>query len=184
MCGAPSMGCRPVYTGCINREAPSTVPTPLGSARPAHTRTRFFMSWCGGRAAEAERGREMRLDKGDHRSLVLWATDCAEHVLPYFEEKYPKDDRPRKAVEAGRAWVRGEIALSEARAAAFAAHAAARDADQAAARAAARAAGHAAATAHVAGHAGHAATTKERDWQYRHLPKHLRPVAFPARGNS
>jgi len=26
----------------------------------------------------------MRLDKGDHRSLVLWATDCAEHVLPYF----------------------------------------------------------------------------------------------------
>ena len=36
----------------------------------------------------------MRLDKGDHRSLALWATDCAEHVLPYFEEKYPKDDRP------------------------------------------------------------------------------------------
>jgi len=98
-----------------------------------------------------------RLDVQDHRSLVLWATDCAEHVLPYFEEKYPKDDRPRKAVEAGRAWVRGEIALSEARAAAFAAHAAARDADQPAARAAARAAGHAAATAHIAGHAGHAA---------------------------
>ena len=142
----------------------------------------------------------MRLDKGDHRSLALWAADCAEHVLPYFEEKYPKDDRPRKAVEAGRAWVRGEIALSEARAAALAAHAAACDADQAAARAAARAAGHAAATAHVAGHAGHAATyaltaatyavptdaaatTKERDWQYRHLPKHLRPVAFPAQAH-
>src|SRR5450830_1092615 len=149
------------------------------------------MSWCGGRAAEAERGREMRLDKGDHRSLVLWATDCAEHVLPYFEEKYPKDDRPRKTIEAARAWVRGELALSEARAAADAARAAARDA------------GHAAATAHVAGHAGHAATyavtaaayaavpsdaaaatTKERDWQCQHLPKHLRPVAFPARGNS
>lgn len=145
----------------------------------------------------------MRLDKGDHRSLALWAADCAEHVLPYFEEKYPKDDRPRKAVEAGRAWVRGEIALSEARAAAFAAHAAARDADQAAARAAARASGHAAATAHVAGHAGHAATcavtavtcaavptdaaaatAKERDWQYRHLPKHLRSVVFPAQGAS
>jgi len=141
-----------------------------------------LMSLCGGRAAEAEREREMRLDKGDHRSLVLWAADCAEHVLPYFEEKHPKDDRPRKAVEAGRAWVRGEIALSEARAAAFAAHAAA--------------------TAHAAGHAGHAAAyavtaatsaavpakaaaaaAKERDWQYRHLPKHLRPAAFPARGN-
>lgn len=105
--------------------------------------------------------------------MVLWATDCAEHVLPYFEEKYPKDDRPRNALEAGRAWVRGEIATNEARAAA---------------------------TAHVAGHAAHAAnyavtaarspdaavpidSAKERDWQYRRLPKHLRPVAFPARGN-
>ena len=152
----------------------------------------------------------MRLDKEGHRSLMLWAADCAEHVLPYFEEKYPEDDRPRKAIEAGRAWVRGEIRVGEARAAAVAAHAAARDADEGAARAAARAAGHAAATAHVAAHAGHAATyavtaatyavtvatyaavptaaaaatTKERDWQYRHLPKHLRPVAFPARGNS
>jgi hypothetical protein len=146
------------------------------------------------------RGREVKLDKQDHRSLVLWATDCAEHVLPYFEEKYPNDSRPRKAVEAGRAWVRGEIAMSEARTAAFAAHAAARAAaDHAAARAAARAAGHAAATAHVADHAGHAATyaltatsaalpidtteaqTHERDWQYQRLPSHLRPIMFPDR---
>jgi len=159
------------------------------------------MSWRGGRAAEAERDREMGLDKADHRTLALWAADCAEHVLPYFEEKYPKDDRPRKAVEAGRAWVRDEIACGEARAAAVSAHAAARDADEGAARAAARAAGHAAATAHMAGHARHAAAyavtavtyaadattaaAKERDWQYLHLPKHLRPaVAFPARGRS
>ena len=85
----------------------------------------------------------MGLDKRDHRSLVLWATDCAERALPYFEETYPKDNRPRNAVEAGRAWVRGEIATSEARAAAFAAHAAA------------RAAGHA---AHAASYAVTAAT--------------------------
>jgi hypothetical protein len=148
------------------------------------------------RAAEAEREREMRLDKRDHSSLVLWATDCAEPVLPYFEEEYPKDGRPRNAVEAGRAWVRGEIALSKAREAAFAAHAAARDADGSAACATARAAGHAAATAHVASHAAHAANyavtaarspdaavptdsaaVKERDWQYRRLPNHLRPMA-------
>lgn len=95
----------------------------------------------------------MRLDKRDHGSLVLWAADCAEHVLPYFEEKHPKDDRPRNALEAGRCWFRGEISTSEARAAAFAAHAAARDADGGAARAAA----HAAATAHVGTHAAHAA---------------------------
>ncbi len=135
----------------------------------------------------------MRLDKRDHGSLVLWAADCAEHVLPYFEEKYPKDNRPRNALEAGRWWFRGEISTSEARAAAFAL----RDADGGAARAAARAAAHAAATVHVGTHAAHAAnyavtataaadptdstaaTAKVRDWQYRRLPKHLRPVAFP-----
>ena len=43
------------------------------------------------------------LDKQHQKSLALWAADCAEHVLQYFEEKYPKDDRPRKAIEAGRA---------------------------------------------------------------------------------
>ncbi len=61
--------------------------------------------------------------------MVLWATECAEHVLPYVEENYPSDNRPRKALEVGRAWVRGEVAVSEVRAAALAAHTAARDAD-------------------------------------------------------
>jgi len=96
--------------------------------------------------------------KQDHKSQVLWAAECAERVLHYFEKEYPRDDRPRKAIEAARAWVRGEIKVGEARAAAIAAHAAARDAENPAARAAARAAGHAAATVHVAGHAPHAAS--------------------------
>ena len=114
-------------------------------------------------------------DKTDHRTLAIWATDGAEHVLSYFEERYPKDDRPRKAIEAGRAWVRGEISVGDARSAALAAHAAARVAEDGSPRAAARAAGHAAATAHMAGHAVHAAdyaanaNAKERDWQYQHL---------------
>ena len=150
-----------------------------------------------------------RLDAQGHRSLALWAADCAEHVLSYFEEKYPDDNRPRNAIETGRAWVHGEIAVSEARAAAVAAHAAARDADEAAARVAARAAGHAAATAHMPAHACHAvayavkavayavkavayaaapsddaaATATEHDWQYQRLPEHLQPVVFPDRGN-
>lgn len=55
---------------------------------------------------------------------MFWATNCAEHLLPAFKEKQPKDDRPRKAVEAGHAWVRGKIAMGEARAAVFVAHAA------------------------------------------------------------
>jgi hypothetical protein len=134
-----------------------------------------------------------RLDEQDHRLLTIWASDCAEHVLPYFEEMYPEDDRPRKAIEAARAWVRGDLPMVDARKAAFASHAAAREADNAAAQAAARAAGHAAATAHVADHARHAATyavkaateiagdatAVESDWQYQRLPEHLRSVAFP-----
>ena len=59
-----------------------------------------------------------QLDKQDQRLLAFWAADCAEHVLPYFEENYPEDDRPRKAIEAGRAWARGEIACGQTRAAA------------------------------------------------------------------
>ena len=69
-------------------------------------------------------------NKIDHKTLTIWATDCAEHVLSYFEEKYPRDNRPRKAVEAGCAWVRGEISVNEARSTAFAAHDAARDAEK------------------------------------------------------
>jgi hypothetical protein len=78
----------------------------------------------------------------------LFAADCAERVLPLFEDKYPQDDRPRKAIEAARAYARGEIrdaARDAAWAAAWdaagvAAWAAARAAARNAARAAARAA--------------------------------------------
>jgi len=103
----------------------------------------------------------------DRRAQAARAADCAERVLPYFEEAFPDDDRPRKAIEAARTWARGEIRVSEARTAALAAHAAAactatrgagRDAAKySSACAAARAAGHAAATAHMVGHALHAA---------------------------
>jgi hypothetical protein len=150
-------------------------------------------------------GRRPRLDESDRRSLVRWAADCAEHVLLFFEERHPEDGRPRTAVEAGRAWARGELAIAEVRAAASAAHAAARTAADAASHAAARAAGHAAAAAHVVGHAAHAATyaataaavavedapgssvdapdaatARECAWQLQQLPEHLRPVIFPA----
>ena len=128
--------------------------------------------------------------KLDQKLLALWAADCAEHVLLFFEKKHPQDDRPRKAIAAARAWARGEIACGAARSAAVATHAAARAADEVAARAGARAAGHAAGTAHMAGHARHAAayaikaviatgTASERNWQRRRLPKHLCAKVFP-----
>ncbi|OEO28134.1 hypothetical protein VW23_006245 [Devosia insulae DS-56] len=126
----------------------------------------------------------MRYSDADHRLLASWAADCAEHVLERFERDCPDDPRPREAIAAARAWVRGELPMVEARAAAFAAHAAARTASDATAVAAARAAGHAAATAHVASHAPHAAryarkaagAAAEMDWQRESLPEHLHAV--------
>ena len=126
----------------------------------------------------------------DHRILAIWAADCAERALPYFERRSPEDDRPRKAIEAIRAWARtGVFKMADVRGTSLAAHAAAREVEEDdAARSAARAAGQAMATAHVPRHSiaaaiyaatavrdatppsdAEAATEKERDWQYRHL---------------
>jgi hypothetical protein len=92
-----------------------------------------------------------KLTDSDHQLLALWAAECAEHVLRHFEAVRPSDPRPRFAIEQARAWARGEIAMSQARAAAGHAMAAAR-ALSGAARHAAFAAGQAAAVAHVAAH--------------------------------
>ena len=82
------------------------------------------------------------------RLARLFAADCAEWVLPLFEQARPGDTRPREAITAARAFARGEIGAAvwaAARAAARdavwdAAKAAAWDAAGAAAEAAARAA--------------------------------------------
>ena len=87
----------------------------------------------------------------DHRLLALWAASCAEHVLDRFESVRPGDPRPRHAIEKTRAWARGEVSMSQARAAGGHAMAAARDLSGAA-RHAAYAAGQAAVVAHVAAH--------------------------------
>lgn len=133
----------------------------------------------------------MTFDRQDHRLLALWAADCAEHVLEQFERHHPNDHRPRNAVKAVRAWERGELAMSDARKAAFASHAAAREVEEAEAKAVARSAGHAAATTHVATHAPHASayaikalagTTlaeEERKWQCKRLVDHLRTSTLP-----
>ena len=91
------------------------------------------------------------LTDSDHRLLALWAAACAAHVLHLFESVRPSDPRPRQAIEQARAWARGEITMSQARAAGGHAMAAARDLSGAA-RHAAYAAGQAAVVAHVAAH--------------------------------
>jgi hypothetical protein len=136
------------------------------------------------------------LEDPPHRLLAAWAADCAEHVLDFFTSQYPDDNRPHFAIEQARAWSRGEISMTQAREAAYAAHDAARAASGAA-REAARAAGHAVATAHMADHelgaaayairAVRAASPAERrdeagrmecQWQREQLPEAIRALVL------
>jgi len=136
------------------------------------------------------------LTDSDHQLLALWAAACAEHVLHRFEKAQPSDPRPRQAIEQARAWVRGEITMSQARAAGGHAMAAARNL-RGAARHAAYAAGQAAVVAHVAAHelgaaayaikaaraaapqgAGERAGRLECRWQRGQLPQAIRQLVL------
>ena len=135
------------------------------------------------------------LEDDDHHRLGVWAADCAEHVLHLFEEARPKDDRPRRAIDLGRAWARGEVTWWDARTAGGHANAAARGLTGAA-RHAAYAAGQAAAVGHVAAHelgaaayairAVQAAAEDEREaagrsecqWQRARLPAEIRDLVL------
>jgi hypothetical protein len=136
------------------------------------------------------------LTDSDHHLLALWAASCAEHVLDWFELIRPDDPRPRKAIEQARAWARGEITMSQARAAGGHAMAAARDLSGPA-RHAAYAAGQAAVVAHLAAHElgaaayaikaaraaapegeGESAGKLECRWQRDHLPEAIRELVL------
>jgi hypothetical protein len=132
------------------------------------------------------------LTDSDHHLLALWSASCAEHVLRLFESAQPEDPRPREAIEAARAWVRGEITMMQARAAGGHAMGAARDL-RGAARHAAYAAGQAGAVAHVAAHelgaaayaikaarasGGDEAGRRECQWQRDQLPEAIRELVL------
>ncbi|MBU1144563.1 MAG: hypothetical protein KJ971_01725 [Firmicutes bacterium] len=99
---------------------------------------------------------KQNLDKLQFKSLLKFVSDCVFHVLYLYEENYPNDVRPRKALEATELFIKNELKIKEARNLSFSAHKAAREASIAAARYVARAAGHAVATIHVKGHAVYA----------------------------
>ena len=136
------------------------------------------------------------LTDADYQLLARWAAACAEHVLDQFELIRPDDRRPRQAIEQARAWARGEITMSQARAAGGHAMAAARDLRRPA-RHAAYAAGQAAVVAHVAAHelgaaayaikaaraaapdgAGESAGKRECRWQRDQLPESIRELVL------
>src|SRR6058998_1962712 len=136
------------------------------------------------------------LTDSDHQLLALWAASCAEHVLDLFESARPEDPRPRQAIEHARAWVRGEVTMTQARAAGGHAMGAARDL-RGAARHAAYAAGQAGVVAHVAAHElgaaayaikaaraaasqgeGEAAGRRECQWQRDQLSEAVRALVL------
>ena len=136
------------------------------------------------------------LTDSDHWLLALWAASCAAHVLDRFESAQPEDPRPRQAIEHARAWVRGEVTMTQARTAAGDAMAAARDL-RGAARHAAYAAGQAGVVAHVAAHElgaaayaikaaragapegeGDGAARLECRWQRGQLPEAIRELVL------
>jgi hypothetical protein len=136
------------------------------------------------------------LTDDDHRLLAAWAARCAEHALPLFENAQANDLRPREAIDAGRAWIKGAMRMSDARKAAFASNAAARDLPDPA-KFAALSAGQAAVVAHVAAHGLGAAAyairaaraavpaaeaeevrRRERDWQREQLPGVIRALVL------
>ena len=136
------------------------------------------------------------LTDADHQLIALWAAACAEHVLALFESAQPEDPRPRQAIELARAWARGEVTMTQARAAGGHAMGAARDL-RGAARHAAYAAGQAAVVAHVAAHElgaaayaikaaraaapaeqGERAGRRECRWQRDKLPQAIRALVL------
>jgi hypothetical protein len=48
-----------------------------------------------------------------NKAMRMMAADFAEVVLPIFEKEYPKDDRPRKAIQAARDFATGKITAQE-----------------------------------------------------------------------
>jgi hypothetical protein len=134
------------------------------------------------------------LSDTDHRRLALWAARCAEHVLHLFEDEQPSDTRPRDAIEAARAWTRGDMKTMNARACGGHAMGAARPL-RGAARYAAYAAGQAACVGHVPEHdlgaaayaikaaqAAHpsnpGAGRVERDWQRDQLHEQIQALVL------
>ncbi len=101
---------------------------------------------------------ERLVRRQDQKTRALWCAKCIEHVLHYSEAIMPGEKRPKKAIEAAKAWARGDLSAVKAHDASVLSHDAAREARTLPVCMVARAAGHAAAIADSRGHAVYSAT--------------------------
>jgi len=67
-----------------------------------------------------------KIEAWNDKTARLFAADCAERVLPFYESEYPNDSRPRLAIDATRKFANGEITQDKLNAARSAARSAAR----------------------------------------------------------
>jgi hypothetical protein len=131
------------------------------------------------------------LKKEQHRQLIKWACDCAEHILPLFGEKL--DDRLENAILVAKEWEKGNATVGDARNASLGAIALANESSNTTSIAVARAVGHAVATAHMADHSLGAALyalkavknsgksiDAERKWQNEQLPSEIMKLVLAA----
>ena len=129
------------------------------------------------------------LKKAQHRQLMKWACECAEHVLPLLDGKI--DERLKHALIVAKEWEKGNASVGDARKGSVNAHAAAREADNSVSIAVARSVGHAVATAHMADHSLGAALyalravqnaggsiDEERKWQIEQLSPEIRELVL------
>lgn len=128
----------------------------------------------------------------DQKILAVWAIDCVERVMPYFEKEYPTDKRPRNALITLKEWLKtGQFSMKVIRKASLDSHAVAKElGNNNPASSVTHAAGQAVATAHVPTHAiggamyalqaiyrahpddkADQAVLTERNWQHQHLLK-------------
>lgn len=95
----------------------------------------------------------MLIEQQKHRTLVMWAFDCAKAPLAQFEKKYLQELRPRKTLDLCEDWSRGKVKMPAAKRAILDAHAVAKEIDDSVYGALCHAIGHAGATVHVGTHA-------------------------------
>jgi hypothetical protein len=82
------------------------VSTPLSSSDSAH-----------GPSSQSSAVRTLIAAVDVRSELRRFACDCAERVLSIYEERYPRDDRPRHAIDAARRFASGEASAEELQAA-------------------------------------------------------------------
>lgn len=92
------------------------------------------------------------IEQQSHRTLVMWALDCALLPLAQFEGKYTSEKRPRLCLERCKEWASGDIKMPVAKRAILDVHAVAKEINDPMFGALCHAIGHAGATVHVPTH--------------------------------